>query len=94
MRWRRSTDVRNTWLRRPASVYRKAVTDVLGQPQGPADPLAVLWAHELAWRGSGGTDEMQALSETARLYDVPLHNLLAERARPRPAVVPASRRNP
>ena len=73
----------------PAS-YEKLVKDVLG-PTGrrTPDPLAVMWAHQIAWRQAPNGDEAQALRATAERYGLDWRDMVAEQARQVPAVVPA-----
>lgn len=72
--------------------YDQIVADVLG-PAGrrTPDPLAVLWAHEIAWRQVPVGDEAVRLRATAERYGLDWLDMLAERSRRVPPVIPASR---
>jgi hypothetical protein len=52
--------------------------------------LAVYWAHEIGWRTECSGDELAALAHTAHRYGVEVNDVLAERGRPRPPLMPAA----
>jgi hypothetical protein len=78
------------WRTRVTSGYRAAVADVLGSRSRSHEALAVYWAHEIGWRTEGSGDELSALAHTAHRYGVDVHDVLAERGKPRPPLLPAA----
>ena len=75
---------------RVTSRYRTAVANVLGSRSRSHNALAVWWAHEIGWRTEGSGDELAALTHTAHRYGVDVKDVLAERGRPQPPLMPAA----
>lgn len=69
--------------------YEQLVCDVVGNRV--PDALAVLWAHQIAWRQAPHGDEAQKLRATAERYGLDWRDVLKEQANSAPAVVPARR---